>query len=110
MYHARRLNRYLLTLAYLFAGAFSAFATVLTRSETPVLIWALFGVANFLYLSYRRRSVQDAALIVADWVSIALYLPADFLRAPQCPEDFDPAVELLHCERVQHNSTHQLWI
>ena len=106
-YHARRLNRYLLTLAYLASGYISALATIVLGTSAPILVWVACGALGFICLWYRRRSVRSAAFIAADWVSIAVHLPVDFLRAPQRPEDFDPAVELLrplpsHLNITQH--------
>jgi glycosyltransferase involved in cell wall biosynthesis len=94
-YHARRLNRYLLALSYLWAGIATTILAFLSRNGRPFMIWALGGAALFLLLCYRRRSVRSAAFIVADWIAVAVHLPGDFLRTPHHPEEFCPPIECL---------------
>ncbi len=108
-YHARRLNRYLITLAYLLMGILLAIGAI--ALSRPILLagWVLVGTLAFILLCIRRRSIRYATYIVADWISVAIYLPSDFLRSPPRLEEFDPSVERLRCVPTQHSSTLSSW-
>jgi len=94
-YHARRLNRYLITLAYLVLGAVTGLLSLALHDLRPLAVWSLVAAAGFLLLWRRRRSLREACFIVADWMSIALRLPIEFVRTPAAPEAFHPRVERL---------------
>jgi glycosyltransferase involved in cell wall biosynthesis len=98
IYHARRLNRYLITLAYLSAGILALLASLVSRDATWFAAWTAAGLAAFALLCWKRRSVRGATYIVADWICIAVHLPLDFLRAPPDPRHFAPVVEHLPCK------------
>lgn len=103
LYHARRLNRYLITCAYLVGGVLAALASATVRSAVPLAAWLFCGALAFALLSYRRQSVRSAAFIIADWISVAIHLPADFMRKPPHANGFDPDVEQLrHVHRQRH--------
>jgi glycosyltransferase involved in cell wall biosynthesis len=95
LYHARRLNRYLVMLAYLVAGIATAAASLGARSILPIVAWTAFGVLAFLLLCARRRSVRSALFIAMDWLVAAVHLPIDFFRSTPCPEHFSPPIERL---------------
>ncbi len=101
MYHARRLNRYLVTSIYLMLGAVAAIASLLARSVLPFVAWVAIAALAFLLLTYRRNSLRSAAFIAAEWITTAIHIPADFARSPPQSEDFDPQVE--HLRRVRSN-------
>src|SRR3954469_18147895 len=44
VYHVRRLNRYPMTLAYLFAGLGSASMAIVLRQPVPLVVWTLSGM------------------------------------------------------------------
>ena len=97
LYHARRLNRYLLTLAFLVSGALAGITGLPTRSLTLPALWLGSGVLAFAALCISRRSVRGAAFIVADWVCTAVPMAVDFLRTPRDRSHFAPEVRLLSC-------------
>ena len=109
-YHARRLNRYLITCAYLIAGVLAVVASTAVRSAAPFAAWLSCGVLGFTLLCYRRHSVRSAAFIIADWVSVAIHLPADFLRKPLHADGFDPDVEQLRHVNPQRHLNVQPWM
>lgn len=93
LYHARRFNRYLLTLAYLFAGIFSIIAGMIFLDTRPPLLSLTVGLIGFAWLSYRRGSFRAAAYIVTDWLLVSISIATDFLKTPKQPESFNPVVE-----------------
>jgi glycosyltransferase involved in cell wall biosynthesis len=95
LYQARRLNRYLSMLAYLFAGMIAGAVALVLHRPAWLAAWVACGAMAFLVLWLRRRSLRSAAYIFADWIVVALHLPADFLRRPSRPERFSPTVEQL---------------
>jgi glycosyltransferase involved in cell wall biosynthesis len=95
LHHARRLNRYLLTLAYLVSGGIAGLAWLTMREPALLGWWLACGLLAFLVLCLRRRSVRSAAYIASDWITVAMYLPVDFLRRTPPPESFAPVVEQL---------------
>jgi glycosyl transferase family 2 len=97
LYHARRLNRVLLTFAFLLGGAVVCILGLITGKWILPAIWLVSGALAFATLCFTRRSVRSAAFIVADWVSTAIPLPIDFLRTPPDRNCFAPEVRVLSC-------------
>ncbi len=95
LYHARRLNRYLFTLGYLAAGLASAIVSIVFKELTFLAAWGEFGLVAFGLLWLRRRNLRSTLYILADWFTIALFIPLDFLKKPKQREDFQPKVERL---------------
>jgi glycosyltransferase involved in cell wall biosynthesis len=94
-YHARRLNRYLMTLGFLLLGAVLAVGGLAAGTALPALAWGIAGGAAFLLLWAKRRNLRNALYIVADWVTVALSIGRGFLRAPPSPASFAPSLERL---------------
>ncbi len=94
-YHARRINRYLFALGYLVIGVISVLASLIFCKPVILAAWGAAGIAAFSLLWLRRRSLRSTLYILADWVTVAFFLPADFLRTPKRPNDFQPIVERL---------------
>lgn len=94
-YHARRLNRYLATLAFLLLGIVLAAIGLVAGTAVPVLLWGAAGIAAFLLLWAKRRDMRNTVYIIADWVTVALSMGRGFLRAPPSPASFSPALERL---------------
>jgi glycosyltransferase involved in cell wall biosynthesis len=95
LYHARRLNRYLFTLSYLIAGLASAIVSIVFKELTFLAAWVGLGLVAFGLLWLRRRNLRSTLYILADWFTIALFIPLDFLKKPKQSEDFQPKVERL---------------
>ena len=95
IYHARRINRYLFALGYLGAGAIAVLASLIFRKPVIAVAWAAAGIAAFSLLWLRRRSLRSTLYILADWLTVALFIPIDFLRTPKDTNDFQPTVERL---------------
>lgn len=95
LYHARRLNRYLFTLIYLAAGPISAVASVALQKLTFVAAWGFLGLTAFGLLWLRRRNLRSTLYILADWFTIALFIPFDFFKRPKPRDEFQPKVERL---------------
>jgi len=94
-YHARRLNRYLLTLAYLLGLVFLALAGLIWQQPAWPLLGLAVGAMAFAGLALRRRNVRNAVFIAADWVMAALFMSVELLQRPRFPEQFAPDVERL---------------
>jgi glycosyltransferase involved in cell wall biosynthesis len=94
-HHARRLNRYLLSLAYLCIGIVALLLSLILREPKIFVTWGILGIAAFVMLWLRRRSLSSALFIFTDWFTIASYIPADFLRTPKKLDEFQPKVERL---------------
>lgn len=92
MHHARRFDRYILTVLYLSAGLACA-AVALGGHPAALTDWVLIGLVVFVILWWRRRSLREAAFIVADWVSVAIGGVRAFFRKPAPPEAFDYTLE-----------------
>jgi glycosyltransferase involved in cell wall biosynthesis len=101
-YHARRLNRLLVMLGYLFAGVM---CTAAIRIGAPLWIggvWFGAGVGAFIALWLRRGEVRSATYIVTDWVLGAIGVVVGFLFRTPGPEDFAPVVECLAQRSMAH--------
>ncbi len=92
LYHARRLNRYLFTLGYLAAGLASVIASIVFKEWAFLAAWGYGGLAALGLLWLRRRNLRSTLYILADWFTIALFIPLDFLKKPKQREDFQPKV------------------
>ncbi len=95
LHHARRLNRYVIAVCYLFMGLMALLLSVVMNEPLIFSIWCVAGFAAFGLLYLRRRSFRSAMFIFADWFTVALYIPRDFLRKPRDPKKFQPDVERL---------------
>jgi glycosyltransferase involved in cell wall biosynthesis len=95
LYHARRLNRYLFALGYLTVGLISAIESTILKNLTFLATWGFLGLVAFGILWLRRRSLRSTLYILADWFTIALFIPADFVRRPKKREEFEPKIERL---------------
>ncbi|HEY2387126.1 MAG TPA: glycosyltransferase family A protein [Candidatus Binatia bacterium] len=91
-HHARRYNRYVLTALDLGVGL-ACLALALTGRPAALAAWAAIWILLFLVLAARRRSLREAAFIVADWISVAAAGSLAFLRAPARPETFEYELE-----------------
>ncbi len=94
-HHARRFNRYLLTLAFLGVGVASGVAALLLGRAWPLTAWAALAAGGFLALALKRGSLRGAAYIVSDWVVVGLGLLRGFVSTPRRVQDFAPPVEWL---------------
>ncbi|MCC6848710.1 MAG: glycosyltransferase [Deltaproteobacteria bacterium] len=85
--HAQRFDRYLLTFVFLASGVI---ATVLALfgHDRPIEEWAVVGIAGFLLLAWRRRSMRDAGFIILDWISVAVGSAWTFVKPPRAHEEF----------------------
>ncbi len=92
MKHARRFDRYIVTFLYLALGV-ATVALAVAGYRRPLQAWVVVGVAGFLLLAWRRRSLPDATFIVADWVSVAIGSFRTFLRRPALPDEFAYTLE-----------------
>jgi glycosyltransferase involved in cell wall biosynthesis len=95
LHHARRLNRYLVTLSYLVAGLVSVIASIALKKLAFLEAWGVLGLVAFGLLWLRRRNLRSTIYILADWFTIALFIPLDFLKEPKQREEFRPKVERL---------------
>lgn len=95
-YHARRFNRYLLTLAYLTIGAILGATGAMFMAPILPILWICLGVLAFVGLCIRRRSLRSAVLITADWTLTGTTILWDFLRPPVEPASFSAVVERLN--------------
>lgn len=92
-YHARRFNRYLLTLAYLIFGVVSFILGAIFSNLLVFSLWIATGIGGFIWLVVRRRSLRAAMYILMDWLLVGINMVPDFLRRPKRPETFKPVVE-----------------
>lgn len=93
-YHARRLNRALLTLGYLVMGAAVSAAVLCGAPGWLALAWLAAGAAAAALLAY-RHGIQGAAHILLDWVSGAVGIAAGLFRTVPDPRSFQPHVEAI---------------
>lgn len=94
-YHARRLNRYLMTLMFILLGLILVVASLLARTPAPIFLWLSAALVVFVLLWVKRRSLRSAAFIVADWVTVALSMIKGLVRTSKLPITFAPIVERL---------------
>lgn len=94
-YHAKRLNRYLLTLSFMALGVVLAAGGLVAGTPVPLLLWIAAAAGAFVLLWIKRRSLRNASYIVADWVTVALSLGRGFMHAPPPAASFSPALERL---------------
>jgi hypothetical protein len=90
-YHARRLNRYLLTLGYLLGGI-----GVAPVGPWVVMVWAAVGGLGFLALWYRQRRLRSAAYVATDWLLGAIGIIGGFIVGGGPVDPPPPQVERLH--------------
>ncbi len=95
--HARRFDRYILTFIYLVLGICVAIFAILGHPR-PFEEWIVVGVAAFLLLGWRRRSLGEAAFIVTDWVSVAVGSFRTFVRRPASPDEFRYTIEAVRSD------------
>ena len=78
-YHARRFNRYLITLGFLLIG----FAVALLSAWTtvPLALWLCLGASGALWLCYRQG--RQAPFILLDWCWTAIYMAGEFFSTPR---------------------------
>jgi GT2 family glycosyltransferase len=101
-YHARRLNRLLVMLAYLLVGLACAVAVRMGAPLSLGAVWFAVGVGAFVALWCRRGQLRSATYIVTDWVLGAIGVMVGFVVRTPSPEDFTPAVECLAQGSVVH--------
>jgi hypothetical protein len=87
--HARQLNRYLLTLAFLAVGAASGVAAELSGRLWPIAAWAAAGLAFVLGFVIRSRSLRIPLAVITEWVLSAPAIVWGFVRAPGRRDSFD---------------------
>lgn len=102
-YHARRYNRYLLTLAYLIVGAIALPAALLTGYASIFLGWVGAGLAALTALSWKRGSIRGAVFIVGDWVSVALNMVPGLIRPSRDPDSFAPHIKVIRSASGHQN-------
>ena len=94
-YHARRLNRYLMTLMFILLGLILVVASLLARTPAPIFLWLSTALVAFVLLWAKRRSLRNAAFIIADWIIVALSMIKGLVRAPRLPATFVPIIETI---------------
>ena len=94
-YHARRLNRYLMTLLSLLLGLTLAVASILAHTSVPIFLWLSAALVAFVLLWAKRRSLRSAVFIVADWIMVTWSMLKGFVPDPKLPATFAPALESL---------------
>jgi glycosyltransferase involved in cell wall biosynthesis len=92
-YHAKRLNRYLLTFLFLAAGVLAIGVGVAGSAPVVPLAWASLGFVAFAYLCYRRRSIRSAVYVTVDWVVAAIDVVRGFMDTPRPIDAFRPTIE-----------------
>jgi len=94
-YHVRRLNRYVLTLAFFITGVIAIAATGLRQSMIPGLLWLALGALAFCLLAIRRASVRQALYITLDWAIVAVDLLPGFLQPLRPSTSFKPEIDVV---------------
>ena len=95
VHHAKRFNRYLLTLGYVIAGMLSFIAALIFKRPMFFIGWGMIGLVAFAALWWRRKTFRSALFIAAEWLVVAIHIPGDFIRPPRSRDDFEPIVERL---------------
>ncbi|MGD0949262.1 MAG: glycosyltransferase [Candidatus Binatia bacterium] len=92
-YHARRLNRHLVMLAYVALGIASVIAVSTGLPLAILQVWVGVGIFAFAGLWYRRGCFRSATYIVSDWTLGAIGLVMGFLAPLPDPHSFAPVIE-----------------
>ena len=95
IHHAKRFNRHLLSLGYIFAGILSFIAALIFKRPIFFIGWGMIGLVAFATLWWRRKIFRSALFIAAEWLVVAIHIPGDFIRPPRSRDDFEPIVERL---------------